>query len=407
MTSVGRHLSRLARLAREVLLTCAALGGVVCIVFAIAAFSGGYSLMLFKTGSMSPTIPAGSVALVQRIPAEDVRVGDIVTIDRTDMLPITHRITGIGDGSTPTERVITMRGDANPSDDPLPYTVDSVRIVRGSIPHLAPVIVQAGNPWVLGGLTVGAALLVSWAFWPRRPIPKKDATTEDIRSVEAAAVDGARQPRLHAVVMLIVAGTTLTAIAMAAPAPAAAAVSPYLVMRSDLEGAGTQRLGPVQPLFWHLDVDATHAPADGDFDISFSSVGEQDFGLQAEVRSCDLPWGNDGSCAAGDRLLRPRALVLADGTWRELWASLTPAVVYLRIALTADPVSSQDAEAGASVTVRAHASGETVDAEVDGGPNLPTTGGTSLAIFAAPAAVLIGIGIALVVPRRPAKRSHR
>lgn len=53
---------------REAPLSIAALGGAVCIVLTVLAFTGGYSLIMFKTGSMSPTIPAGSVALVREIP---------------------------------------------------------------------------------------------------------------------------------------------------------------------------------------------------------------------------------------------------------------------------------------------------------------------------------------------------
>ncbi|MBO9627058.1 MAG: signal peptidase I [Microbacterium sp.] len=164
--------TRGARLAgrglREVLLTLAALGGAVCIALVIMAYAGGYSLIMFKTGSMTPTIPAGSVALVQKIPADEIAVGDVVTVARVDALPVTHRVTGIRDGATPQQRVITMKGDANEAEDPAPYTVTDVRIVRGSVPNLAYVIVWFGNPWVLGGITLAASTLVVWAFWPRR-----------------------------------------------------------------------------------------------------------------------------------------------------------------------------------------------------------------------------------------------
>ena len=50
---------------------------------------------MFKTGSMSPTITAGSVALVREIPASEINVGDVVTVDREDALPVTHRVTSI------------------------------------------------------------------------------------------------------------------------------------------------------------------------------------------------------------------------------------------------------------------------------------------------------------------------
>ncbi len=126
------------------------------------------TLILFRTGSMSPTIPAGSVAIVQQIPASEVHVGDVVTVDRPGQLPVTHRVRLIEDGPSAAARLLTLRGDANAQDDPAPYPVSTVRIVRFAIPGLAPVIVAFGNPFVLGGLTLGASALVVWAFWPKR-----------------------------------------------------------------------------------------------------------------------------------------------------------------------------------------------------------------------------------------------
>ncbi len=179
MNTFTRGVRATGRGLRETLLTLAALGGVICIALVIMAFAGGYSLIMFKTGSMTPTIPAGSVALVQRIPAEEIVVGDVVTVARPDALPITHRVTSVRGGATDAERVITMKGDANDAEDPAPYTVTDVRIVRGSLPNLAYVIVWFGSPWVLGGITVGASLLVVWAFWPRRE-------SDDVRDMALA-----------------------------------------------------------------------------------------------------------------------------------------------------------------------------------------------------------------------------
>lgn len=151
----------------DALLWLAALGGVVCIVLVVLAFTAQITLIMFSTGSMSPTIPAGSVAVVQRIPAAQIDVGDVVTVDREGELPITHRVTAVVDGDTPSQRVITMRGDANAADDPFPYAVTSVRIVLFSVPGVATAVVALGNPFVLGGLTAAATVLVVWAFWPR------------------------------------------------------------------------------------------------------------------------------------------------------------------------------------------------------------------------------------------------
>ncbi|WP_424936302.1 MULTISPECIES: signal peptidase I [Bacteria] len=166
----------------EGLLWAAALAGLVCIVLVVLAFTADITLMMFRTGSMSPGIPAGSVAIVQRIPAEEVAVGDVVTVDRAGELPVTHRVRSTEPGPQPGERVLVLRGDANDQDDPFPYTVSSVRIVRFAIPGAAPVIASLGNPVVLGGITVAASVLVGWAFWPRRE-----------RREAAASVSGPRR----------------------------------------------------------------------------------------------------------------------------------------------------------------------------------------------------------------------
>ena len=408
MAAFPRVLTRTGRIVREVLLTLAAIGGAACIVFAVLAFTGGYSLMLFKTGSMSPTIPAGSVALVQRIPASELRTGDIVTVDRPGALPITHRITSIDDGTVPDERTITMRGDANATDDPMPYVIAQVRIVRGSVPGLAPVLAQFGNPWVLGSLTIGAAALVAWAFWPRRERPgaddddAEDASDGNEPVVRTSTANAA--PVLRSLAVLAVAGAALaTGVVVPAEQASAAAASNVLVVRSDLEGAGVQHLDAVEPLFWHLDIDALAAPADGDLSVSYSATGDMGFGLRAEIRSCAEAWTTEGDCASGERLLRPNGPLPPDASWTGLWNASTPAAVHLRIALTAEPADPGE-DLGASVTVQATAAGETVDSGVDGEPQLPATGGPSFALLAAPAAVLVGIGIALIARRRTDRR---
>ncbi|MFJ2553574.1 signal peptidase I [Microbacterium sp. NPDC087591] len=155
------------RLIADALLWLAAVGGVICIVLVVLAFTAQITLIMFRTGSMSPTIPAGSVAVVQRVPASDIAIGDVVTVDRADELPITHRVTSVEPGATADERIITMRGDANAQEDPFPYTVTSVRTVLFSIPGIATVIAGMGNPYVLGALTLAATTVVVWAFWPR------------------------------------------------------------------------------------------------------------------------------------------------------------------------------------------------------------------------------------------------
>lgn len=167
-----------ARVAGDAVLNLLAIGGGVCIVLVALSVFFDVTLIMFKTGSMSPTIPTGSVAIVREIPADEIRIGDVVTVDRAGDLPVTHRVTSVTvvDGA-PEARTITMQGDANASPDPFPYTVETVRIVMGSVPHLASVVVWFSNPVVLGSITLAASALVMWAFWPRRDDEERDERT--------------------------------------------------------------------------------------------------------------------------------------------------------------------------------------------------------------------------------------
>lgn len=164
---INSQVRGLFKILGDLLLWLAAIGGALCIALVVLAQVFSISLIMFKTGSMSPTIPAGSVALVREIPAGEVSIGDVITVDRPGDLPVTHRVTAIEPG-TNGQWSISMKGDANERPDPLPYEVANVRQTLGHVPGLAPVIVAMGSPWVLGCLTLGAATLVTWAFWPRR-----------------------------------------------------------------------------------------------------------------------------------------------------------------------------------------------------------------------------------------------
>lgn len=156
-----------SRIEDAILSVLAALG-VVCIIATIAAFTLNISLIMFKTGSMSPTIPTGSLAVVKQIPASDIRVGDVTTVSRGEnQLPVTHRVistTPLGGGVYSIE----MQGDANDTPDARPYEVSEVKKVLWHVPGLAYVVVKVSQPIVMAGITVAAALLVVWSFWPRK-----------------------------------------------------------------------------------------------------------------------------------------------------------------------------------------------------------------------------------------------
>lgn len=403
MSTTTRRIAFAGRILREALLMIAALAGAACIVLVILAFTGGYSLIMFKTGSMSPTIPAGSVALVQKIPAAEIAVGDVITVDRPGALPITHRVTSVSDSTSDVQRVITMRGDANEVDDPLPYTISEGRIVRGSVPHLAHVIVWFGNPIVLGGITIGAAILVTWAFWPRDPKPKIERPSRLTESRVGVTTDDQDAPpqtrRERRAASLLSVGILLGAVAAVGlgASPPAGASSSALTMTSDLNSSEVRQLDTVDPFYWHVDVNAEAVPDDGELFIDMSGTGDAGFALYAEVRACAVAW-QSGNCAQREQMLRANAPVALDGGWTDLLQIPTPDVSYLRLSLTADVV--EEPSASGTLTVRATAQGTWAEETINGSGQLPDTGGQAWGILAAPAAVLVGLGVALAVGAR-------
>ncbi|WP_193708247.1 signal peptidase I [Alkalibaculum sporogenes] len=92
-----------------------------------------HKIYYVDSGSMSPTIPTGSLIVVKKVDPTDIRLNDVITYEGMGSYVVTHRVMEI---VTREESFIT-RGDANNSDDP--YAVDSKRIV-GKVVFNAPYI---------------------------------------------------------------------------------------------------------------------------------------------------------------------------------------------------------------------------------------------------------------------------
>lgn len=148
------------------LIALAGLLGVLAITLTVLPVFG-WNTVVLATGSMSPTYPAGSVLLAQDVPATQVRVGDIVTVQRMGRLPVTHRVIGI-DESIAGAASLRLQGDANEAADPQPYTVERVGLVAGGIPWGGQVLTGIRSPWALGALTLAVAALVLWSWWPKQ-----------------------------------------------------------------------------------------------------------------------------------------------------------------------------------------------------------------------------------------------
>ncbi|GHD04287.1 signal peptidase I [Zhihengliuella salsuginis] len=376
------------------LLNIAAAGGALCIVLAVSAFVFDVSLLMFKTGSMEPTIPTGSVAVARAVPAADVRVGEIVTVDRPGQMPVTHRVTSIADpepGSA--TRVLTMRGDANRDDDPYPYTVDEVRRVFFHVPHAANIVVWFGSPYVLGGLTLGASALVTWAFWPRGR-----AAGDDVEP-DAPRASGRHR---STVALAVVAGLGAQ---VAAPAPAEAAPAESttagdvlrVAARGDAGAMGNLRPGVSVP--WQVGVWADTAET-GLVSARLAVLGDPRLALDVTARLCSAEWVgyDDGGGRPGAPRCTGRDLgsldlgVVASGDTAELFAGM-PADearwMLFDVAIAGGDGAQVQQAQGASAVLRVVASGFGEDVGVEPTPTptpKPTpTGGPAPAPVPEPA----------------------
>lgn len=149
----GRRASRRAAdLALTVLATLGALSLGAALVFAVA----GITPLVVTSGSMSPEIPTGSLALARDVAVGELVVGDVVSVLDAQGTRVTHRVVDVGG------RGLTLKGDANLSADAHTYDVATADRVLLTAPHvgtaLAAVTTPAGRAVLLG--LVAAVLLV-------------------------------------------------------------------------------------------------------------------------------------------------------------------------------------------------------------------------------------------------------
>ena len=352
----------------ETLLWCAAGLGAIAIVLVLCAHFFNISIILFRTGSMEPTISAGSASLVREIPASEVEVGDVLTVSRPDHMPVTHRVTSVAAGEHAEERVITMQGDANESPDPDPYRITEGRVVMGSVPGVAPFIHQMGNPYVLGGLTVAAAVLVSWAFWPRKPAGQ--------------AVQSHRQPRRRSgssvTVLAPLVGVSIPLTVLSAPEAMAQAADPEEVVRESVESQyislesayiPEQRLNmfPADSARWDITI-TIDGPEPGDARAGISMQG--DFALDVTITSCDQQWTagperpgppSDFCPGTATTLLEDERIdPSGDILWLQEFSS--DQTVWLRVDTDLPQGTPQSPAGTSALQLRAEAAGDTAEA---------------------------------------------
>ena len=140
--------------------------GVAILVIAVPALVGGMPLTIL-TGSMSPSMPPGTLVVVKPTPVDEIQVGDVLTFQLESGKPalVTHRVVArVTDTGSDAIRFVTQ-GDANARPDEsevLPVQVKGT--VWFAVPWLGWVnqFMGGARGWLV---PVIAAALFSYAVW--------------------------------------------------------------------------------------------------------------------------------------------------------------------------------------------------------------------------------------------------
>jgi len=151
----------LVRRAGDVALWVGAVLGGLCLLVVLAATALGVRPLIFTSGSMSPTIGTGSLALADHIPAAEIHVGDVVSVP-FDGGRLTHRVVSVSPAAA--GRVtLRLKGDANRTPDPRTYTVSGADRVWLAVPHLGSAVAwlsRAPGVYLVAAYAVGLVLLI-------------------------------------------------------------------------------------------------------------------------------------------------------------------------------------------------------------------------------------------------------
>ena len=154
------------------------------LLFAVPQVVGADHGFVILSGSMEPALSPGDVVIVSD--SASVQVGDVITFDGGDTVPITHRIIGVEDG-----QYIT-KGDANENVDGAAVPPVNVlgRVVL-TIPVVGYVVLWANTPVgqillvVVPLVALGVSSLYRWAN--DEPGAGRAVDSEEVTEAEHAA----------------------------------------------------------------------------------------------------------------------------------------------------------------------------------------------------------------------------
>lgn len=190
---------------REVALTLGALAGLLCVTAAVLAIFFGITPLIFRSGSMSPSIETGALALSKQTAASDLRVGDVVNVTNSAGSQITHRIVDLQMSGVDTA-IVQLKGDANELPDAESYVVESARRVFVDVPTLGYAVTWLSGPIAVfaGGVLVGILLMIAWR-------PRSGRDTSDSAATDRDSPPGrhSRTPSALLIVTALVGATAM------------------------------------------------------------------------------------------------------------------------------------------------------------------------------------------------------
>ncbi|HVU76160.1 MAG TPA: signal peptidase I [Gaiellaceae bacterium] len=113
----SRQFDLAAKIASWVLVALAAIVAVALLAVTVGPRVLPYQALVVRSGSMSPTIPTGSIVFYHKVAAAKVKVGDVIVFQKPGQTneKVTHRVFKISNGAD--GRYFTTKGDANGAPD--------------------------------------------------------------------------------------------------------------------------------------------------------------------------------------------------------------------------------------------------------------------------------------------------
>jgi signal peptidase len=158
------------RVARTIVQAAAtAVFGLAVLLFlgALGLHFAGYQMLAVRSGSMTPEMAVGSLAVTEHFPAANLQVGDVIAFHPPGQpdIVVTHRIVARevqqSPGQPPVATLIT-KGDANPAPDPWRLVASGSSELRiAVIPGAGYALTILGDPSGRMAVLIVPALLLA------------------------------------------------------------------------------------------------------------------------------------------------------------------------------------------------------------------------------------------------------